>query len=81
MFSWGQRENQDVIMTRNTSANSNEFPPTRSADVVGQPYLLSCDQPISGRFPHSVHADGGYAQHRRDGHYHHLAYNKSTCKR
>lgn len=43
-----------------------------SSDVAGLPYLSSRNQAICWLLPHRVHADGGYAQHRWDGHHHHL---------
>lgn len=36
-------------------------------------HLFSSNQPISGRFIHRVHTEGGYSQHSRDGHHYHLA--------
>lgn len=43
-----------------------------SSDVIELPYLFAGNQAICWPFPHGVHTDGGDAQHRRDGHYHHL---------
>lgn len=49
----------------------------RWRDVKGRTYLLTSHQPVRRRFTHGVDADGGDAQHRRDGHHHHLGQTQS----
>lgn len=41
-------------------------------DVKGQTYLFTRHQAVCRRLTHSVDTDRGDAQHRRDGHHHHL---------
>lgn len=58
--------------TRNVHLMTSDESTLDGAMLKDKTYLFTRHQPVHRHFTHSVDADGGDAQHRRDGHHRHL---------